>query len=387
MSELDLFDDDFGDRSPERSTRHAGTARQSAGRRRRGRRRRRRSAPYAPLVAVLVILVFVAGAGYVGYSQLANYMHPPDYDGSGGGSVVIRVRGGDTAATVAQTLLRRHVIASTRAFTNAAKHTAQGASIKPGFYRLRHHMKASIALDLLVSSKSRVTATVTVVDGMRASEIFALLHRRTGKPVSAYRQAASDPRQIGLPASAGGHVEGYLYPATYDFPPNSSASEQLRTMVRRYEHSVAGLSIETGARRLHLTQREVITVASLLQAEGGRESDYPKIARVIYNRIRHDDHLQLDTTVLYAEHRRSLRVYNKDLRVESPYNTYRVHGLPPGPICSPNAAAINAAIHPANGSWYYFVTTDPKRRITKFTNSPKQFRQFKRELDHNLAHR
>jgi UPF0755 protein len=126
-------------------------------------------------------------------------------------------------------------------------------------------------------------------------------------------------------------------------------------------------------------------MASLLQAEGGRLSDYPKIARVIYNRLAHGMPLQLDSTVLYGLNKYGILASNKDLTSPSPYNTYKHKGLPPGPIDSPGAAAIQAVLHPAAGNWLYFVTVNPKTGETRYTSSPAQFQQFRQELAHNLA--
>jgi UPF0755 protein len=122
-----------------------------------------------------------------------------------------------------------------------------------------------------------------------------------------------------------------------------------------------------------------------VQAEGGRLQDFPKIARVIYNRLLVGMPLQLDSTVMFAMNKYGIRATDAQLHFNSPYNTYLHTGLPPGPIDSPGDAAIKAALHPAAGDWRYFVTVDPKTGLTKFTNSKSQFDQFVAELDHNLA--
>ncbi|WP_344829995.1 endolytic transglycosylase MltG, partial [Nonomuraea dietziae] len=127
------------------------------------------------------------------------------------------------------------------------------------------------------------------------------------------------------------------------------------------------------------------TVASLVQAEGGRDTDYPKIARVIYNRLKGGTPLQLDATVTYALGRRTLKVSLKDTKVRSPYNTYRHKGLPPGPIANPGEKALLAALHPAEGDWYWFVTTDPEHRITKFTDKESEFVRYREELNDYLG--
>lgn len=349
------------------------------------RRRRRRSGGGALLLALIVIIAFVGGAGYVGYTRLRDYMRPPDYPGTGHGHVLVHVRSGDTATAVAGTLVKKDVVKSTRAFVLAAKHNTRGADIAPGYYKLHRHMKATAALTMLLDPDSKEYSKVTIVEGKREREILATFAKGTGISLKRYRAAARHPRRLRLPGYAHGHLEGYLFPATYNVQPDDKARTVLRAAVHQFKLAADDVHLTRhAAHRVHLTPSQVVVVASLLQAEGGRVSDYPKIARVLYNRLAHHDHLQLDTTVLYAEHKRTLHVYNKDLQVKSPYNTYTHRGLPPGPICSPGEAALRAALHPARGNWYYFITTDPKRKITKFTASAKQFAKYKKELERNL---
>jgi UPF0755 protein len=126
-------------------------------------------------------------------------------------------------------------------------------------------------------------------------------------------------------------------------------------------------------------------MASLVQAEGGRLSDYPKIARVIYNRLAQRIPLELDSTVLYGLNTYGILATDQQLTSTSPYNTYRHMGLTPGPIDSPGASAIQAVLNPAPGNWIYFVTVNPKTKETLFTASQAQFEQFRAELEHNLA--
>ncbi len=126
-------------------------------------------------------------------------------------------------------------------------------------------------------------------------------------------------------------------------------------------------------------------MASLVQAEGGRLSDYPKIARVIYNRLAQGIPLQLDSTVLYGLNTFGILASDQQLNSPSLYNTYRHKGLTPGPIDSPGNAAIQAVLHPAPGPWLYFVTVNPKTGETLFTSSQTQFEQFRQELQKNLG--
>jgi UPF0755 protein len=156
-------------------------------------------------------------------------------------------------------------------------------------------------------------------------------------------------------------------------------------MVHQFDAEARQVDLAAAAKAGQLTESHVIIAASLIQAEGGKTSDFPKIAEVIYNRLNRGMKLQLDSTVFYAMNKFGIQATSQDLRTNSPYNTYLHTGLPPTPIDSPGAAAINAALHPAHGNLLYFVTVDPKNKITKFTSSATVFEQLRQELARNLA--
>jgi UPF0755 protein len=122
-------------------------------------------------------------------------------------------------------------------------------------------------------------------------------------------------------------------------------------------------------------------VASIVQVEACAVPDYPKIARVIYNRLRRGLPLRLGSTLAYAQGSRAVNVTRSD----SPYNTFARKGLPPGPVANPGEKALMAALYPAKGDWRWFVTTDPVHRITKFTNKESEFVRYRRELNENLG--
>jgi UPF0755 protein len=342
----------------------------------------RRWAPWLAL-SVVVALVIGAGAGY--FYVYRTYLHPPDFAGPGTTVKVVHIFPGDTASVVGQRLQRAGVVASARAFSNAAKASGQGTALEPGFYRVRLHMNAALAFALLLKPSSRMQTRVTIPEGWRLSQIIATLGRETGN-LKGYQQAIKQTAALNLPPFAKGHPEGYLFPATYDIQPNMSPLKVLQDMVTRFDQEAANISLPTAAAHAELTQSDVITVASLIQAEGRRQSDFPKIARVIYNRLNSSPQipLQLDSTVMYALHKYGIIATAQQIKVKSSYNTYLHTGLPPGPIDSPGAAAINAALHPAHGTWMYFVTVDPKTGLTKFTSSFAQFQQFRAELESNI---
>ena len=355
-----------------------------------GKRKRksamRRAAGWIALT-VLVIILVVAGAGF--YYFWHNYLHPPDYSGAGTGTVQVQITPGETATQVGEQLVNLGVVASVRAFSNAAKASGHGSSLEPGYYLLHKHMAATLAFALLLKPSSRVQLSVVIPEGMRLSEIIAALGKATGN-LKGYQHAIRDVSALNLPSYAKGNPEGYLFPATYTVQPGTPPVQVLRAMVQRFKQEAQSVNLPAAAAHGQISQGDAIIVASLIQAEGNRPQDLQKIARVIYNRLNAKMALQLDTTVLYARHSRAADVTVAQTKgTKSAYNTYLHAGLPPGPIDSPGAAAIQAALHPAppSDNWIYFLTVNPNTGLTKFTNSFAVFQTYEAQLAaYNASH-
>jgi UPF0755 protein len=353
-----------------------------------GRRRsRRRFRWIAPLAALLIIVVPLAAGGIYAYRLYQDKYHPADYSGDGTGSVVVQVTSGQNATDLGPELVKLGVVASSRAFVLAAEHSSNPAGLLPGFYRMHLHMQASLAYALLLNPKNLVQVTVTIPEGLRLSQIVSELGAKSGIPASKYVAALRGPAPLGLPSYANDRAEGYLFPATYVVQPHETALGVLKGMVQRFNQEAASVNLPAAAKQVRLSPGQVIIMASLVQAEGGRLSDYPKIARVIYNRLAQGIPLQLDSTVLYGLDKFGIIASDAELSSPSPYNTYKHKGLPPGPIDSPGNAAIQAVLHPAPASdnWLYFVTVNPKTGETRFTSSQAQFEQFRQELQKYLS--
>jgi UPF0755 protein len=362
---------------------HRGKARRQAGGPRGPRRRRFRW--IAPLIALLVIVIPLAVGGYFALSLYNARYHPADYSGAGTGRVVVQVTSGETPTTLGPALAKLGVVASSRAFILAAEHSSNPNGLLPGFYGMRKHMQASLAYAALLNPKDLVQITVTIPEGWRLSQTLAWLGVHSGISLSAYQKVLKDPASLDLPAAAKGNPEGYLFPATYEVQPHETALGVLSAMVQRFDQEATTVNLPAAATSVHLSESQVITMASLVQAEGGRLSDYPKIARVIYNRLAQGMPLQLDSTVLYGLNTYGIIASDQQLTSTSPYNTYKYKGLTPGPIDNPGDAAIRAVLHPASGNWIYFVTVNPKTGETLYTSSPAQFEQFREELAKNLG--
>jgi uncharacterized YceG family protein len=327
-------------------------------------RRRSTIRRLAPWIALLVILTPLLIGGLYIYHLYENKYHPADYAGPGTGSVTVQVNSGDTAFSLGPRLQSLGVVASARAFELAAEQTTSTTStttgnppgLEAGFYKLHMHMQASLAWAALLNPKDRVQLNVTIPEGKRASQVILILAKETSIPASKFQAVINSPAQLGLPSYANGKVEGYLFPATYTIQPNETAAQILKAMVQRYDIEAQAINISSAAHAVHLSPAQVIIEASLAQAEGGSVSDYPKIARVIANRLAIGMHLQFDSTVLYGLGKYAVSATIAETRTPGPYNTYLNAGLPVGPICNPGNAAIQAVLHPASGNWLYFLT-------------------------------
>ena len=351
------------------------------------RRKRRRSIPGC--LAVLVALAVVVGGLWFGVSKGVDLLRdqfadPEDYAGPGKGRVVFEVEEGDSIAEMGRGLKDQGVVASVQAFLNAAQAEPDSTGIQVGFYKLQKRLPAADALDVLLDPENILKNTVTIPEGLTVDDILATLAKKTDFSVAQYQKVLDDPARLGLPDYAEGEAEGYLFPSTYDFGPQETPTTVLSAMVERWRQAADESDLEARAEELGYTPHELMTVASLVEAEAARDEDRGKVARVIYNRLTGDETdglLQIDATVNYAADNELGAVpTTEDLKIDSPYNTYRAQGLPPGPIEAPGDAAIAAAADPSEGDWYYYVTVNLRTGETKFAETYDEFLTYKDEL-------
>ncbi len=331
----------------------------------------------AAVVAMLVVVGLLGGLTLLAASLLNGSDN--DYPGPGTGEVTVVIPAGASLTAMGTLLADADVVKTVDAFVSAASDNEHAGEIQPGTYVLRTQMRGADAVAALLDPASRITEKVTIPEGLRVSSTVAVLAKSTHLKAKALKSALADPSALGLPKYAQDNPEGFLFPATYTLEPATEAEEQLTAMVARFDQAAKDVGLNQRASDVGLSRYEVVIVASLLQAEA-RPKDFPKVARVIYNRLDAGMPLQLDATVNYALGTSKLRLNADDLAVDSPYNTYANPGLPPGPINSPGQAALEAALAPADGPWLYYVTVDPATGRTKFTDSYEEFLQFKREF-------
>lgn len=345
-------------------------------------RRRRSSGPLAVLVAFLMLAVIGVGA-FLGIRSLTG-SGSGDFEGEGSGSVTIVVAKGDSLTAIGRTLADAEVVASSDAFVGAASSDDRAESIAPGAYQLRKGMSGAAALELMLDPASRVVQKVVVPEGLRFEKTIVRITKGTDLTEDQVKEALSRAGALGLPAYAEGSVEGFLFPATYEFQPGVDADTVVKAMLTRFRVAAKEVDLVAEAKKRKLTPFEVVVIASLVQGESAPE-DYDKVARVVFNRLEQGMPLQFDSTVNYALGKSDLQLSAEDLKTDSPYNTYVNKGLPPGPINSPGEAALTAVLNPAKGDWLYFVTTDPDTRTTEFATTYDEFLVLKRKFQENVG--
>jgi len=325
------------------------------------------------LVKLGVVLLLVMSGRWV-YHQI----NPAGVPGE---TVVVDIRSGATTGQVADVLAEAGVIANARLFQEYAR-LKGGTVINAGSYTLNKKMALWEALAVLEAGPAPVGyLNLTVPEGLRLGELAAVMADRIPRFTRERVAAAMASGQIAtayLPPS--GSLEGLLFPDTYQIADDADEVAALNRMAAQFDAVAAELRLEERAKALGLTPYEVVVVASMIEEEARLAEERPKIARVIYNRLREEMPLGIDATTLYAVGKEGNTLTQADLDSDSPYNTRKVVGLPPGPISAPGRAALEAALDPAEGSWLYYVLADADGRHA-FTDDADEFEELVAEAD------
>ena len=343
------------------------------------RRRRRNRRTFVVLAAVLVVVLAVVGL--VGYNAYQNRYHPKDWSGQGTGSVQVVIHPGDSAAQIGKTLVSAGVVRTSRAFSNAASKNSAAQGLVPGTYRVHQHMSASAALTMLLDPTARLSNDVVVFPGATVLDVAAAMAKSLNVSPAAATAALQNVSALGLPSGYAGagqsltSVEGFLYPATYTYDPGTKPADAVQEMITKFIDVDRTSGFTAQAKAAKLTPYDALIIASIAEKEAKNAPDYPKVARVILNRLAAGMPLQIDATSAYAAKLLHLDptkvIYNQ---IDSPYNTYTHKGLPPTPIANPGQDATSAAVHPAAGNWLYYVNSDAQGDLF-FTNDPNAFDQ------------
>lgn len=374
-------DDDDADEEHPRATRRAGR------KDRRGRGGKKRRSGCACLAVSLVFASGVGGVGYFGYQFYQDrFGAAEDYTGSGTGEkVTVEIPKGAGGYLIGNKLEQAGVIKSAEAFVSAQGQNADGLTIQAGVYTLNKEMSAKAAVEAMLDPKSR--NNLIIAEGRRNAWVYEQIDKRLELDKGTTEKYAKKSwKKLGLPSWATENItdevkdplEGFLFPSSYPVAKGQKPGDVLKKMVATASHEYESHNIEDKAEELKLKNPlELVTVASLVQAEGKYKHDFEKVSTVVYNRLKPYNTetyglLDFDSTVNYLRGKSELATGSVDeLRnVHDPYNTYwaGAKGLPPGPIGNPGMEAFKAALHPAKGGWYYFVSINADETLFAETN-------------------
>ncbi|MEV7913094.1 endolytic transglycosylase MltG [Streptomyces griseus] len=337
----------------------------------------------ACLVVSVVLLGGLGGVSYVGYTfWKKQFGAPADFAGAGTGEVEVEIPEGSLGYDIANILRKKGVIKSSDAFVAAQNDNPKGKLLQAGVYLLKKEMSAASAIDLMLDPKSQ--NAFVIPEGTRNVRVYELIDKRLElKKGTTAKIAKTKAESLGLPDWADDNpdvkdpLEGFLYPAAYPVPKGSKPEDALKRMVKRANKEYDKVDLKASAKKLGLKSPwELITVASLVQVEGKYKHDFDKVARVVYNRLKPGNmetvgRLEFDSTVNYIKGQSTLDVGAVDdlRKIDDPYNTYKIIGLPSGPISNPGADALHSAMNPTPGPWYYFVSINEDKTVFAETNA------------------
>jgi UPF0755 protein len=286
---------------------------------------------------------------------------------------VIEIPAGSTGSDIGRILFGAKVVKSSAAFFKVAIADSRSAKVAPGRHRLTLQISAEQALDQLLDP-NRIPNLIKIYEGGWKSEVVQSLEDYG----FAQREIDVAFSQIVLPKGFK-DAEGLLFPAQYTFEKGTTATAAIQGMIDRFTAEPVAQQLLAGSK--DFSPQQLLTIASIVQAEGDAQ-DYAQVSRVIRNRLKIGMPLQLDSTVHFVKKvRGQIFLSTKSTLINSPYNTYKRYGLPPGPIGSPGVAAMSAALKPAAGDWLFFITVAPGD--TRFTKSIDEFNSWKRLYEKN----
>jgi len=313
-----------------------------------------------------VIVLAVIALGVAGFG--AYVLRDVTRGGPLGDKVRITVPEGAGFASVTRQLVETGLVKRAWTLTFFARASRSDREIQKGTYEFQH---GTPSIDILraLSNGDILAVILTVPEGFNTWQIAGAA-RAAGIDSLALLDAARDPelrKALGVPAA---NLEGYLFPDTYKIPFGSDARDVVAQMLTRF-HSVWTPGFEKRASEIGMTRHEVLTLASIVEAEARVDDERASVSAVYHNRLKKGIKLDADPTVAYAMGGFRGRLYYKDLDISSPYNTYRNRGLPPGPICSPGTASIRAALHPdPDVTALFFVARGDGRHV--FSNTYRE---------------
>ncbi|MBV1850383.1 endolytic transglycosylase MltG [Catellatospora tritici] len=355
-------------------------------RKKKKKKKRGRGRSWMALLLSVIMLGCLGGIGYFGYDKISSYFITPDYTtAAASAEVQIEIKPHAQGLDMAKTLKAADVIKSEKAFVEAWDANPKAKTIQAGFYRLRVQLSGADAILMLLDPRNRIVKGITIPEGKISLEIFDILSKGLDIPVADFVAAAKDPIALGVPdwwfnrkdkkpsaKGTKGAIDGFLFPATYEFPPNVTAKSALQIMVQKFLDVTTKMGfVDTVQADRGISPYEALVAASIAQAESVFEKDMAPVARVLYNRVYTGDFpcncLQIDSAVNYWMRLSGKLPKDSNDIVQSeqhnkkdPYNTFDFSGMPLGPISNPGEAALKGAMDPPKNDYMFFMTIDSK---------------------------
>ncbi|NIA30873.1 MAG: endolytic transglycosylase MltG [Actinobacteria bacterium] len=320
----------------------------------------------------LVLLAALLGSMTIGY-----ILYWPLSANKNAERISFKVKWGTSFSTATQRLAQQGIIRDADQFTLAAKILHKTHSLKAGIFELTPKASNYKILKDLTEGR-QIYLKVTLPEGIDAEKLASILQKKLDADSARIIALVSDTsfvHQLGIQAAS---LEGYLYPETYNFTYGLHEKNILRTIVNQFKKQIPD-SLQKQAKKLGYTFNQILTLASIVEGEAMLDSEMVYIASVYYNRLKRGMRLQADPTIQYIIPDGPRRLLNRDLQIDSPYNTYKYAGLPPGPINNPGKSAIMAALFPAKTHYLYFVADGTGGHI--FSTSLAQHLRAKRKFD------
>jgi UPF0755 protein len=320
------------------------------------RRRKAHLTPLGKLVVLLLVILVPLGA-------VAGYVKKESGGSGSGRDVAVVIEPGASASTIATKLERAGVIKSAWLFRLYARLHGTARSLKPGEYVFRTNMSYGAVVAILEKGPRIEFTRVTLPEGKTVGETARILSKAGFTAEQFLAEATNGMHHVSLLRDGSKNLEGFLFPKTYDFKEGTTAGEAVDVLLEQFDKETAALDWSRAA-TLGVSRYQIVIIASMIEREARVPQDRAKIARVIYNRLAKGMRLQIDATVQYGIYLRTGAYKNplltEDYSFPSPYNTYRIDGLPPAPIASPGLASLEAALNPAAGKWLYYVLINDK---------------------------
>ena len=304
-----------------------------------------------PILLNLFILstLLVWGISGIFYYQVSNPA------GESTDSITISIAPGATLKQISNNLESHNLIRSASSFRLLANIRKKQTHIQVGEYELSQSMLPMDILKAITSGKT-VLHPITIPEGYRITEIAELFSKKILIDKEVFIKESRNKDLIQELDINSDSLEGYLFPETYHFSKHSSEKKIIQTMLNTFKQKMKSQSILDQVANSKMSMHEIITLASLIEKETGKNEERKHISSVFHNRLRKNMRLQTDPTVIYAIEEFDGNIRKKDLNIDSPYNTYRYKGLPPGPIASPGIESIIAALNPIKSNHFYFVS-------------------------------